>query len=82
MFLGSIERWTRRVRAQAAERDKRSFRRMQEEAGMLVIGVGNDLHTAHGDVTHMGYHFDWVGILSSADKNDQSTESGGDAGGS
>jgi hypothetical protein len=55
---------------------------MQEEAGMLVIGVGNDLHTAHGDVTHMGYHFDWVGILSSADKNDQSTESGGDAGGS
>jgi hypothetical protein len=47
---------------------------------MLVIGVGDDLHTANGNVSHMGHHFDRVGILSSADKNDQPTESDGDAG--
>jgi len=48
---------------------------------MLVIRVGNDLHTSNGDVSHMGHHFDRIGILSSADKNDESPESGGDTGG-
>jgi hypothetical protein len=55
---------------------------MQEEAWMLVIRVGNDLHAANGYVFHLGYHLDWIRILSSADQDDQSGKSGGDAGGS
>jgi len=48
---------------------------------MLNIRVGNDFHAAERDVSHMRYHFDRVGIFSSADKNDKSTESGGQASG-
>lgn len=37
---------------------------------MLVIGVGNDLHTANGYVAYVGHHLDRVGILSSTNKDD------------
>ena len=82
VLLWPVERGTRSVRAQAAEREKRSFRRMQQEAGMLIIGVGNDLHTAHRYVVYVSHHFDRVGILPSANKKHESPESGGDASGS
>ncbi len=49
---------------------------------MLVIRVGNDLHAANGDVSHMGHHFDRIRILSSANKEYQPTKCSGDAGGS
>jgi hypothetical protein len=55
---------------------------MQQETWMFVIGVGNDLHTSHRDVSDMGHHFNRIGIPSSANKEDQSTKSSGDAGGS
>ncbi len=46
---------------------------------MLVIGVGNDLHAANRNVSHMGHHFYRIRILSSADKDNRSTKSGDDA---
>jgi hypothetical protein len=55
---------------------------MQQEAGMLVIRVGNDLHAANRDVPHVGHYFDRIRILSSANKEDECTKSSGDAGGS
>ncbi len=70
MFFWPIKCWTGGVRAETAEREEHSLRRMQEKAWMLVMGVGNDLHTANGDIPHKGYHFDRVGILSSAGKDD------------
>ena len=42
---------------------------------MLVIRIGNDFHPADRDVSHMRYHFYLVGIFSSADKDNESTES-------
>jgi hypothetical protein len=82
MLRRPIKCRTRGVSAKTAESDKRTLRRMQEEAWMLVIRVGNDLHAANGYVFHLGYHLDWIRILSSADQDDQSAKSGGDAGGS
>jgi hypothetical protein len=55
---------------------------MQQEAWMLVIRVGNDLHATNGDVSRVGHHFDRIRTLSSANKEDQPTKSSGDAGGS
>jgi hypothetical protein len=55
---------------------------MQQETWMFVIGVGNDLHTSHGDVSDMGHHFNRIGIPSSANKEDQPTKSSGHAAGS
>jgi hypothetical protein len=55
---------------------------MQQEAWMLVIRVGNDLHTPNGDVSHVGHDFDRIRILSSANKEDQSAKCSGDTGGS
>ena len=69
------------MRAEPAEREKRAFRRMQQEARMLVIRVGNNFHSADRDVSHVRHHFDRVGILSSADKEDESAESRGEASG-
>jgi len=48
---------------------------------MLVIRVGNNFHSADRDVSHVRHHFDRVGILSSADKEDESAESRGEASG-
>ena len=70
MLPGPIKCGTRGVSAKTTEREKCSLRRMQKEAGMFVIRVGNDLHTSNGDVPHMGHHFDRVGSLPSADNDD------------
>jgi hypothetical protein len=55
---------------------------MQQEAWMLVIRVGNDLHTTNGDVSRVGHHFDRIRTFSSANKENESTKSSGDASGS
>jgi len=69
------------VRAEAAERKEFAFRRMQQEARVLVIRVRDDFHGANGDVCDMRDNFDRVGILSRADEDHQASESCDDAGG-
>ena len=69
------------MRAEAAEREKRALGWMQQEARMLVIRVGNDFHPADRDISHVGHHFDRVGIFSSADEDDEPAESRGQASG-
>ena len=75
VLLRTVKYRTGSVRAESAEREKCAFRRMQQEARMLVIRIGNDFHPADRDVSHMRYHFYLVGIFSSADKDNESTES-------
>jgi hypothetical protein len=82
VFFRAVEYWTSGVRAEPAEREKCAVGRMQQEARMLVIRIGNDFHPTDRNVSHMRYHFDRVGIFSSADKNDESAESRGQASGS
>ena len=48
VFLRPIKYGARRVGAESAEGQKCAVRRMQQEAGMLVIRVGNDFHAADG----------------------------------
>jgi hypothetical protein len=81
VFFRAIKYRTGGVSAESAEREKRAFRWTQQEAGMLVIRVGNDFHPADRDVSHMRYHFDRIGILSGTKKDDESAESRGQASG-
>jgi len=82
VFFRAVEYRTGSVRAESAEGEERPFRRTEQEARMLVIRVGDDFHAADRDVSHVRYHPDRVGILSSADEEDESAESRGQASGS
>jgi hypothetical protein len=76
VFFRAVKYRTGSVRAQATECEKCAVRWMQQEARMLVIGVGNDFHPADWDVLHMRDYFDRVGFFLRADKDDESTEDG------
>lgn len=77
VFFRAVECRTGRVRAKAAEREKCAVGRMQQEARMLVIRIGNNFHPADRYVSHMRYYFDRIGIFSRADKDDESAEGRG-----
>jgi len=81
VFFRAEEYRTGGVRAEAAEREKCVVGWMQQKARMLVIRVGNNFHPADRDVSHVRYHFDRVGIFSSADEDDEPAESRGQASG-
>jgi hypothetical protein len=76
VFFRAEKYWAGGVRAEAAECEKCAVGWMQQEARMLVIWVGNNFHTADRDVFHLRYYFDWVGTFSSADEDDESTDTG------
>lgn len=81
VFFRAVKYRAGSVRAEPAECEKCAVRWMQQKARMLVIRIGNDFHTADRDVVHSRYYFDRVGVFSRADKDDESAESGGEAGG-
>jgi len=81
MLLRPVKYGAGSVRAEAAERKEFAFRRMQQEARVLVIGVRDDFHGADGEVAHIRDNFDRVGILSRADEDHKAAESCDDAGG-
>jgi len=75
MLLRPVKYGAGSVRAEAAERKEFAFRRMQQEARVLVIGVRDDFHGADGEVSDMRDNFDRVGILSRADEHYETAES-------
>jgi hypothetical protein len=82
VFLWPVKYRAGGVGAEAAEREKCSLRRMQQETRVFFIRVGDDFHAADGDVSHTRDDFNWVGIFSRVDEGDEAAESGGDARGS
>ena len=69
------------VRAEPAEREKCAVGRMQQEARMLVIRIGNDFHPANGDIIYMRHRSNGIRIFPGANVNGQPTKSCGQAGG-
>src|ERR1700683_166333 len=75
MLLRPVKYGAGCVRAKAAERKECAFRRMQQEARVLVIGVRDDFHGADGEVSDIRDNFDRVGTFSRADEDHKAAES-------